>query len=79
MANNLKKVFKSLTDQINKSPVLSNSSAVIGSTIDVAQEKVSHLRNLTSDKFENITKVFTYLIIYRSHQQFVINSKHLGF
>lgn len=62
MAYNVRKVLKSLTEQINKSPMLSNTSSAIGSTFDLAQEKISHLQNITSDKYVNITKVLIYFI-----------------
>lgn len=66
MAGNVRKVLKSITDQINKSPVLCNTSSVINNTFDLAQEKISHLQTITSDKYVNITKVYTNFITHKN-------------
>ncbi|XP_058792858.1 uncharacterized protein LOC131665172 [Phymastichus coffea] len=56
MAGNSRRVLKSLTDQINKSPLLYNASTAIGNATERAQEKISNLQNVASEKYTSIVK-----------------------
>ncbi|XP_008213871.1 uncharacterized protein LOC100678603 [Nasonia vitripennis] len=56
MAGNSRRVLKSLTEQINKSPLLFNASTAIGNATERAQQKISNLQNAASEKYVNIVK-----------------------
>ena len=57
MAGNSRRVLKSLTEQINKSPLLFNASTAIGNATERAQQKISNLQSIASEKYDNIVKV----------------------
>lgn len=61
MAGNSKRVLKSLTEQINKSPLLFNASTAIGNATERAQQKISDLQNIANEKYVNIVKVFLFV------------------
>ncbi|XP_051163090.1 uncharacterized protein LOC127282703 [Leptopilina boulardi] len=56
MAKNSRQLLKVITEQLNKSALLNNASTVLGKTSEKAQEKLTNIQNVASEKYGNIVK-----------------------
>lgn len=57
MAKNSRQLLKVITEQLNKSALLNSASTVLEKTSEKAQEKLTNIQNVASEKYGNIVKV----------------------
>lgn len=57
MARNSRQLLRVITEQLNKSALLNNASSVLGSATEKAQEKLTNMQNVATEKYGNIVKV----------------------